>query len=52
MSPAELEETFRDWWKESFPLAPPNSRTVDTHVAFAAYVLELKDTLAEYGLDS
>lgn len=48
----ELESTFRDWWKESFPNVPPNSRTVDTHVAFAAYVLELKETLAEYGIDS
>ena len=52
MSPEELAETFRDWWSESFPSAPPNPRTVDSHVAFAAYVLELKDTIAEYGLDS
>lgn len=48
----ELEETFRDWWNESFPLAPPNPRTVDSHVAFAAFVLELKETLEEYGIDS
>jgi hypothetical protein len=52
VSAEELKETFTDWWKDSFPNVPPNSRTVETHVAFAAYVLELKETLAEYGLDS
>lgn len=50
MTPQQIEETFRDWWADSFPTAPPNSRTVESHAAFGAYLLELADTLREYSL--
>lgn len=52
MTHQQIEEAFRDWWKQSFPMAPPNSRTVETHAAFALYVLELVDTMKEYTGDS
>lgn len=32
------EQLFREWWSDSYPSVPPNSRTVETHVAFADYV--------------
>jgi hypothetical protein len=52
MNHDEIEQTFRVWWKESFPMAPPNSRTVETHTAFALFVLEMVTTLREYTDDS
>ncbi len=36
---ADLEATFRAWWAESFPAAPPGPHAVRTHVAFAAWLL-------------
>ena len=44
----QLKAAFLDWWKESFPMAPPNSRTVETHVAFASHVLSLAELFKEY----
>jgi hypothetical protein len=48
MTDEQLKVVFLDWWKESFPLAPPNSRTVETHVAFASHVLALAQLFQEY----
>jgi hypothetical protein len=48
----ELEAAFRVWWQQSYPTAPPNSRTVETHAAFAAYVLDMNNTLTDYVHDS
>jgi hypothetical protein len=45
---AELETAFREWWAESYPNIPPNSRTVDSHVAFAQHVLQLAEVMEEY----
>lgn len=52
MNRDEIEAAFLVWWKDSFPLAPPNPRTVETHAAFAAYVLDMVNTLNEYTNDS
>jgi hypothetical protein len=49
VSETELQELFATWWKESFPMAPANKQAAATHVAFAAYVLELQNVLTEYG---
>lgn len=48
------EQLFREWWSDSYPSAPPNSRTVETHVAFAEYVdqrrtQEVLDSIATAG---
>lgn len=51
MNHEQIQEAFRSWWKDSFPMAPPNSRTVETHTAFALYVLEMVTTLNEYTND-
>ena len=51
MNRDEIEAAFRVWWKESFPLVPPNPRTVETHTAFAVYVLDMVKTLKEYTND-
>ena len=48
MTHEQLSELFRAWWKDSFPSAPPNSRTVEIHVAFADYVLNSKECFDEY----
>jgi hypothetical protein len=44
----QLKAAFLDWWKDSFPMAPPNSRTVESHVAFASHVLSLAELFQEY----
>jgi hypothetical protein len=44
----QIEHVFREWWSESFPMAPPNSRTIQTHTAFAEYTLQMASTLQEY----
>jgi hypothetical protein len=51
MNYEELETAFRTWWAQSFPSAPANIRTVETHAAFAAYVLDMVKTLEEYTND-
>jgi hypothetical protein len=48
MNKQELEALFLSWWKESFPSVPPNSRTVETHAAFADYVLKFQEVSNEY----
>jgi hypothetical protein len=48
MTNEQLTAAFKDWWGESFPMACPSPKTVETHVAFAAHVLELVSVLAEY----
>jgi hypothetical protein len=48
MTSEELTELFCAWWNESFPLVPPNKQAVNTHVAFADYVLALNECLNEY----
>ena len=52
MTPEKLTELFRSWWKDSFPTITPNSRTVDTHVAFAAYVLSKNEHCVTYDVGS
>jgi hypothetical protein len=52
MTQEEIQAAFKAWWSESFPMAPPNSRTVETHTAFAHFVLQLAATLVEYTDDS
>jgi hypothetical protein len=42
MTENQIQLAFLDWWKDSFPLMPPNSRTIETHVAFSTYLLELQ----------
>ena len=37
---AALEELFRSYWVESFPMAFANKQSAASHIAFAAYVLE------------
>lgn len=34
-----LEELFRQYWKDSFPMAPANKQSAASHVAFAQYAL-------------
>jgi hypothetical protein len=48
MTDDQIQLAFAEWWKDSFPLMPPNSRTIDTHVAFASHVLAMVELLAEY----
>jgi hypothetical protein len=35
----EIEVLFRQYWKESFPMAPAGKQAAMTHVAFAEYVI-------------
>lgn len=48
MTDAQLQTAFLDWWKDSYPLVPPNPRTIDSHVAFAAHIQALSEALQEY----
>lgn len=48
MTDDQIQATFLDWWKDSYPMLPPNPRTIDSHVAFASHVLSLVALLAEY----
>jgi hypothetical protein len=48
MTDDEIQLAFLDWWKDSFPLLPPNPRTIDTHVAFASHLLAMAALMAEY----
>ena len=48
MTDYQLEMAFKEWWADSFPLANPSAKTIETHVAFAAHVLELEGLMSEY----
>lgn len=48
MTDDQIQLAFLDWWKESFPMLPPNPRTIETHVAFASHIQAMTDLLAEY----
>jgi hypothetical protein len=48
MTEEQLQAAFKEWWADSFPMANPSAKTVETHVAFAAYVVELADVMNEY----
>jgi hypothetical protein len=48
MTEDQIQIAFLDWWRQSYPTAPPNSRTIQTHAAFAAYILQMNTTLHEY----
>ena len=34
-----LEEMFKQYWQDSFPMAPANKQSAASHVAFAQHVL-------------
>ena len=48
MTDEQIQLAFLDWWKDSFPLMPPNPRTIDSHVAFASHIASMLNLLAEY----
>jgi hypothetical protein len=48
MTEEQLQAAFKEWWADSFPMANPSAKTVETHVAFALYVLELDEVMSEY----
>lgn len=48
MTDTQIQAAFLDWWKDSFPMLPPNPRTIETHVAFASHIQAMADLLAEY----
>ena len=45
MTDDQIQLAFLDWWKDSYPMVPPNPRTIDTHVAFAAHIQALSSVL-------
>lgn len=48
MTDDQIQLAFLDWWKESFPLMPPNPRTIESHVAFASHIQSMLTLLTEY----
>jgi hypothetical protein len=48
MTEEQLQAAFKEWWADSFPLANPSAKTVETHVAFALHALELDEVMSEY----
>jgi len=48
MTDTQIQAAFLDWWKDSYPMLPPNPRTIETHVAFAAHIQAMAELLAEY----
>lgn len=37
-TPAAIEALFREWWAQSYP-TPPGTHAINTHVAFAEWLL-------------
>ena len=46
MNQTSLEAAFKEWWEASYG-RPPGTHAVMTHVAFAAYVLELLELMQD-----
>lgn len=40
MTDPDMETLFRQWWKESFPQAPPGPHALRTHLGWGRYLLE------------
>jgi len=38
----ELEDLFKQWWADSYPMIHPGPHSIRTHAAFALYVLNLE----------
>lgn len=39
MTESQLEELFREWWKQSFPNSPPGKHALATHIGWAQHIL-------------
>jgi hypothetical protein len=41
MTDSDMEALFRQWWKDSFPQAPPGPHALRTHLGWGRFLLEL-----------
>ena len=40
MNDTDMESLFRQWWKDSFPQAPPGPHALRTHLGWGRFLLE------------
>lgn len=46
MTQEQLKELFLEYWRDSYPSAPPGVHAINSHVGFGIYVLERQDAYA------